>query len=459
MQKWEKKNPLPSREDWPIEEMYQSLRENWYFLRDQQAQRLVEIEMQDAEFQAYKKTVQDTRAAVIRQRVQEGKFEGPGMDRVEEMMKELKNKRGNGGSLHPVYFVTVNCKPDVILRELTKATATYVRRTMIRQAEWVFEQRGAHEGELGKGMHTHILVWQRGDIFDGVFKRNTRSTFKRLVGNPDTHVDIRPVKAEWIEDKRKYMQGAKTGEGKVEKVEMDRIWRRENNLQDYYTYSGSSPEKCESPDKILSENGDQAQSTPCPSEVQEDEEDRSTDSDRSTAEVSSESEAGCVFLQEVHHGSPDDSGECSEPSVSCELQLQLRTADGSSGVHQSVRSIHDYLRAGPMVSQGRSKRTGRRRRNVSKDVHHPGLRRRQSSPEPQRIARALSVFGAHYESEPSCDGRTSPSSVESGVQHRSGIRVCPEVEDMVGLQPTGDSPLRTEVRDRRPDQYELPSHD
>jgi hypothetical protein len=82
-----------------------------------------------------------------------------------------------------------------------------------------------------------MLVCQRGDIFDGAFKRDTRNTFKTLVGNPETHVDIRPVKPEWIEEKRAYMKGGKTGEGKAEKVAMDRVWRAQNNLEEYYIRS------------------------------------------------------------------------------------------------------------------------------------------------------------------------------------------------------------------------------
>lgn len=201
-------------------------------VREKEWKKLWAREIEDARAKAYLKAIQDAEAAVIRQRVQAGDYEG--MPELQEIMSKLKHKRGNGGSLHLHYFVTVNCKPDVQLAELKKKVQKYVRRKMVRKVEYVYEQRGAHEGEMGKGMHCHMLVTQRGDMFDGVFKTNTRNTFKTLVGNVDTHVDMRPVAEKFLEDKRSYMRGIKTQDGKAEKVAMDRVWRKTNNLEDYY---------------------------------------------------------------------------------------------------------------------------------------------------------------------------------------------------------------------------------
>jgi hypothetical protein len=39
------------------------------------------------------------------------------------------------------------------------------------------------------------------------------------------------------------MKGVKTEEGKAVKVEMDRLWRPQNNLEEYYTYSNASQER------------------------------------------------------------------------------------------------------------------------------------------------------------------------------------------------------------------------
>lgn len=194
-------------------------------------------EVEYAKARAYLKAIQDAQAALIRQKVQDKDFDG--MPELQELMVQLKNKRGNGGNIHLHYFVTVNCKPDVQLRELKKKVEKYVRRKMVSKVEYVYEQRGSHEGEMGKGLHCHMLVTQRGDVFDGAFKTNTRNTFKDLVGTPDQHVDIKFTVDKFLDDKRSYMKGVKTQEGKAEKVAMDRVWRKNNNLQDYYTHENA----------------------------------------------------------------------------------------------------------------------------------------------------------------------------------------------------------------------------
>lgn len=233
MQKYVEKHPKVKREE-VSEEDYESCMDEWHQKYFEKRRELWSIEIEDAKAKAYLKAVQDAQAAVIRQRIQEKDFTG--MPELQELMGQIKNKRGNGGNIQLNYFVTVNCKPDVQLGELKKKVEKYVRRKMVTKAEYVFEQRGAHEGEMGKGLHAHILVQQRGDTFDGAFKVNTRNTFKTLVGNPETHVDIRPVKESFKEDKRAYMKGVKTQEGKAEKVAIDRVWRVNNNLKDYYTH-------------------------------------------------------------------------------------------------------------------------------------------------------------------------------------------------------------------------------
>lgn len=234
---FQRKNPPPCRISYAEEEDYVVGCQAHKLSCDLKVKELWRIEVEDARAKAYLKAIQEAEAALIRQRVQKGDFEG--MPELQEIMLKLNNKRGNGGNLQLHYFVTVNVKPGVSTDELAKKVEKYVRRSMVRSAEYVYEQRGAHEGEMGKGLHCHLLVTQRGDVFDGKFKENTRNTFKSLVGSPQHHVDIRAVKPDWVDDKREYMKGAKTQEGKAEKVAMDRVWRVQNNLRQYYNHANS----------------------------------------------------------------------------------------------------------------------------------------------------------------------------------------------------------------------------
>lgn len=234
LEQWTDKNPPPDEEE-EIPE--------WKNRFQQARNRFWQQEVEDAKAKAHLKAVQDAEATLIRKKVQEGEYQG--IEELQEYQQLLRNKNKNGGAMHLYYFVTVNCKPDVQLSELTTKVDKYVQRKFIKKAEWVYEQRGSTELEMGKGMHCHILVTQRGDCHDGQFKQNTRNTFKTLVGNPQTHVDIRAVKPEYVDDKREYMRGQKTGEGKVEKCEIDVIWRQKNNLEKYYIQTNGEEEETE----------------------------------------------------------------------------------------------------------------------------------------------------------------------------------------------------------------------
>lgn len=128
------------------------------------------------------------------------------------------------------YFVTVNPKPEIELQALQKQVDGYVKQKHVESVEWVYEQRGTCESDSGHGKHVHMLVKTNTNKAD--FAKRTVGKFKTLVGNAK-HVDIRVVKTEWLEDKRKYMRGEKEGDGKKEKCEEDVRWRARNNIQSY----------------------------------------------------------------------------------------------------------------------------------------------------------------------------------------------------------------------------------
>lgn len=231
---------MPEQGSDQTDELFQLEKQVWQGTVDLKMRTMWRVEVEDARARAYLKAIQDAEAALIRKKIQCDDYEGmPELAEIERQMKAIKNKRGEGGNIHLYYLVTVNCKPGVRVEELRKKVEKYAKRKMVREAEWVYEQRGAHELEAGSGMHCHILVTQRGDHFDGSFKAQTRNTFKTLVGIPTCHIDVRSVKPEHLADKRDYMAGNKTGEGKADRVKIDKIWRAANNLLDLYKHANS----------------------------------------------------------------------------------------------------------------------------------------------------------------------------------------------------------------------------
>lgn len=222
---------------------------------------LWEREVEDAKAQAYLKCIKDAEALYLRQRVEAGDFEG--MPELEEIYSKIKNRRSNGGALYRYYWVTVNVAPGVGLADLQAKIEKYVHRKIVKRAEWVIEQRGKSENTMGEGMHMHMLVEQSGALFLGDFTRNTRNTFKTLVGN-DLHVHVLGCKSEKdVEARRKYMEGEKVGkteaEGaeKREKCAIDKVWRLKNNILPMYIHDNGTLHQLQ--EEALSETDDGSQ--------------------------------------------------------------------------------------------------------------------------------------------------------------------------------------------------------
>lgn len=202
-------------------------------LRDRRAE-LWKLEVEDAKARAYLKAVQDAQAIIIRQKIEAGQFEG--MPELQELYSQIRNKNGNGGAIYSHYWVTLNVAPGVLLDDVQSKVRKFVNRKMCATTEWVYEQRGATEDEMGKGLHVHMLVRPAKPIGLTQFRRNTVSTFKTLVGN-EKAVDVRPCKAQSdVEKRRKYMSGEKDDPEKMKKCAVDKMWRSKNNLSDMYKH-------------------------------------------------------------------------------------------------------------------------------------------------------------------------------------------------------------------------------
>jgi len=135
------------------------------------------------------------------------------------------------------YVVTINIDEKKCgVKELTKQVDKCVKRKIVQAAEWAYEQRSA-DIATAHGTHVHMIIQRPKDMRDLYFKDQIRETFKHLVGNPKDshHINFSPIwKDEYVKDKRSYLQGEKTGEGKADKQDVDKLWRIDNNLKDYY---------------------------------------------------------------------------------------------------------------------------------------------------------------------------------------------------------------------------------
>ena len=155
-------------------------------------------------------------------------------------------------------WVTINPKPDVTFDNFRKKVEKLVKRQMFSNYLYVYEQRGTTEGEMGKGFHAHILATRKLKYKPNKVARNIKNTCKGLVGdvNKSSQLNIQFIGDEYMNDKKTYILGKnKTGEGKDVKQDIDVVWRKKNNLNNYYKCPEEESQKaahlkdCQSPSK------------------------------------------------------------------------------------------------------------------------------------------------------------------------------------------------------------------
>lgn len=129
---------------------------------------------------------------------------------------------------HLYFFITINpmeCDIDAI-EEIINIIK---KKKYIKLHCYTFEQRGININELGKGKHIHMIIDKtlaKSDIL-----RFIHSSIKKYC--TIENIDIRKITENGKIVRENYMKGHKSFE-KLESVEIDKIWRKENNLQDFY---------------------------------------------------------------------------------------------------------------------------------------------------------------------------------------------------------------------------------
>lgn len=172
------------------------------------------------------------------------------LDRLEYQIYKLGQNR-------KIQFITVNFKPEVLIPEAMSAVNKFSRRKCLKNVVWSYEQRGECLKTLGNGMHVHILTDKVVDITH--IKKYAYNSFKKLVGNPK-HVDVRQYPYEFRVDKEDYIRGVKWDADKEEKIDMDKIWRKNKGINNFY-YNEYKDESCEINQKTSEQNTTQDSKT------------------------------------------------------------------------------------------------------------------------------------------------------------------------------------------------------
>jgi len=130
-------------------------------------------------------------------------------------------------------FITINYKPNTTLEAISKMTTNIVTKKWVSKYYYTFEQRGKTQETCGEGIHTHIIL-QNVDKPMSQIHREIHNTVKNYVGNK-LHVDVKQYPTKFLSEKIDYIKGLKWDEDKLQKVEMDKLFRLKNNLEIFYS--------------------------------------------------------------------------------------------------------------------------------------------------------------------------------------------------------------------------------
>lgn len=153
------------------------------------------------------------------------------------MVHKRKRLREQVQETPEIYWITVNPKPDVDIQLVLKCVLNFCKRKAVKDYHFSIEQRGESEEEIGKGIHSHILVkWDRKQ--NKYVKQFLIESVKRLVGNYSPAIlNIRRITSDIYQDKLDYLDGKKWDEEKDIKIKWDKIYRERNNILCIYKKS------------------------------------------------------------------------------------------------------------------------------------------------------------------------------------------------------------------------------
>lgn len=162
----------------------------------------------------------------------------------QEIKKDIARQlRGNTAKRTGTFlWITINPKPctvDVFLSHLKKITEK--RWISSRPYLYVIEQRkerswyvGDNPDYINNGKHCHMIVEAKKAKSHAL--REIHNSMKPLCTKES--IDIKVCPMDYLDDKKNYCLGTKTGDGKDVKQEGDKIFRLKKNLSAYYISDG-----------------------------------------------------------------------------------------------------------------------------------------------------------------------------------------------------------------------------
>ncbi|AXQ65528.1 MAG: putative replication initiation protein [Circular genetic element sp.] len=132
-------------------------------------------------------------------------------------------------------WLTISPKNDIDFETFRDKISTFAQRKMFDDHIYVFEQRGKTVETAGDGFHAHLLLKRNMKYKQNKIISNSKNTFKKIT-NVENHdiFNFHWCPEEYLNDKQEYILGTKTGNEKDIKQEIDKIFRQNKNLKEYY---------------------------------------------------------------------------------------------------------------------------------------------------------------------------------------------------------------------------------
>ncbi len=156
---------------------------------------------------------------------------------ISQAVHALHLKKTQASSTH--ILLTVNAKPEVTLQLMVKKINKLVKKKWLTDYLIVIEQRGEDLSNLGKGIHFHALLPRA--IEPARIRKELASTVTSICDTTNSSCfNIRWTKEKELSKIIKYLQGSKKDSAKTKKLEMDLIYRTQNNLPNLLYPTGST---------------------------------------------------------------------------------------------------------------------------------------------------------------------------------------------------------------------------
>lgn len=166
---------------------------------------------------------------IIEKQLKDRQYEGTKLQEVYDQVTSLRKQEAE----NKYYFITICPYDDIELSKLVKVMDKIVKKRWFTSYVYVYEQRQSEQGKPYHGIHTHIIV-DKGSIKKSEAIREVYNTCKDIVGSKQS-VDVKILETEYdLSTRLNYILGTKSTQEKQEKQNIDKIFREENNLQDFY---------------------------------------------------------------------------------------------------------------------------------------------------------------------------------------------------------------------------------